>query len=121
MVIAAEDFYHALCSESASTHCLYGLVNALFVLAAGLHLSARQEGLGEGAQMAQAPMVLLSARAPSANGGGRRLAQVGQAVSRRWCQGHLHRQFGCGGSVVDACLYEACASWKSGPAIWPSR
>ena len=60
-----------------------------------------------------APMVLLSARAPSANGGGRRLAQVGQAVSRRWCQGHLHRQFGCGGSVVDAFLYEACASWKS--------
>ena len=32
MVIAAEDFYHALCSESASTHCLYGLVNALLSL-----------------------------------------------------------------------------------------
>ena len=63
MVIAAEDFYHALCSESASTHCLYGLVNVLFVLAAGLHLSARHEGLGEGAQMAQAPFgIALGAR-----------------------------------------------------------
>ena len=42
MVIAAEDFYHALCSASASTHCLYGLVNVLFVLAAGLHLSDKR-------------------------------------------------------------------------------
>jgi len=54
-VVGAERFYNDLCADTAQSFCIYGAVNALFVVAAGLHtfLGEADDVSGKGPAHAQ--------------------------------------------------------------------